>query len=128
MLIIILVMLILRNKRIETNDIPEIDSPKEYTIFVTDSFTEEDSKYMRPIFTLNFIYNGDPQEAILCYVLNEDGEEDLDEAGQSMINNIQGAFAKNIFIDAKVNDESLQSNAEKQIVDLLCREIVRLKN
>ena len=98
---------------------------KKYTVLITDSFSEKDSEYMRPIFTLLFTHNGVQKEAVLCHVLDNNGELALKEVGEMMIMNIKSAFKNNVFVRTMVHDESLLTDGEKHVVEALKKEIDR---
>ncbi|GMA99502.1 hypothetical protein [Pelosinus sp. IPA-1] len=120
-LIIILMLVIF----IRGNNLTEPNISKEYSVLITDSFSEKDSEYMRPIFTLLFTHNGDQEEAVLCHVLDNNGELALEEAGEMMIMNIKSAFKNNAFVRTMVHNESLLTDGEKHVVEALNKEIDR---
>jgi len=124
-IILIVVIFINRNKCSRRNSLSEVNISKEYSVLITDSFSEKDSEYMRPIFTLIFTHNGIQEEAVLCHVLDNKGELALKEAEELMTRNIKFAFENNVFVRTMVHDESLLTDGEKHVVEALNKEIDR---
>jgi len=134
--IIILVLVVFyfkpkKNSRNNNNNNSKENGPKEsnksneYTIFVTDSFSQEDSEYMRPIFTLLLKEKGENTEVVLCRVVNGDGEIGLDQGEKMMRENIDYALKHNTYINYKGHKERSNNQKEKDVIDKL---IVMIEN
>lgn len=93
--------------------------PKEYTVFITDEFTKEDAKYMRPIFTIVFEEGKNREEAILCKVLDGNGEVTLKEAEEIMLDNIKNAFESEVYKESIVHNTDLIQEEEEHTINNL---------
>lgn len=78
---------------------------KEYSIYMTDEFTQEDLALLRPIATVRKREDNGEGEMILCGVLDGDGELTLDEAELEMYDNIQELKGNNDFISFIIHND-----------------------
>jgi len=119
--ILVVVIFIIKDKLFQRKKVTGEDALKKYTIVITSSFSERDSNYMRPIFTLVFAQSGIQEEAVLCYVLNHNGELNLNEAEGVMIKNIKSALKTNVFVKAVIHNEGLLTDKEKSVIAVFNR-------
>lgn len=122
LIIVVLVVVVLffklkKNSRDNNNN--KENKSNEYTIFVTDSFREEDSEYMQPIFTLLLKEKSEKTEAILCRVVKGEGEIGLDEGEKMMRENIDYVLKHNTYINYVDHKENCNNQKEKEVIDKL---------
>jgi len=79
----------------------------EYTILMTDAFVKSDAQFLRPIYTIASIENGNRSEAVFCKVLDGDGELDIKSAQNEMISIIKSAIKDKSFIEGKIHNENI---------------------
>jgi len=96
---------------------------KDYTVFVTDYFCDEDSEFLRPIFTIVFEENHQRSEVILCKVIKGlgDGELSLDEGEKLMTENIQYFFKHDYYISYVDHKNNCIDYKEKEVIDRLMK-------
>lgn len=109
-------MFLFRKKR-ETKKQTSSEQNK-YSVFITDTFTQDDAEVMKPIFTVIFLEDGFKQEAILCKVIDNNGEITLNEAEELMINDIEYILKEGSFCKILIHNTDL-NEAEKSVVNKL---------
>ena len=96
-----------------------VNEASYYSIFITDSFEDEDKELLRPIFTLVYLLDDVKQEAILCRVIKGEGEVTLEQAEEMMKENIEYALKHSTYIDSFDFEEECIESYEKDAIKRL---------
>lgn len=121
-LVVVITMGILVFKSIRRDENNNIVDEMVYTVFITNTFDKDDSKVMRPIFTMVLTENGIREETIFCKVLDGEGELTINDAEGLMIDNIKDASKNKAFIEGFIHEENC-SIEEKLVANNLKKEI-----
>ncbi|MBU3110022.1 hypothetical protein [Clostridium lacusfryxellense] len=117
-------ILVLKSRSNDENEnnmkIMEIIEKTEYVIDITDKFTKDDSKYIKPIFTMVSNENGTKVKSIFGKALDGDGEINIKDAEGIMIDIINEALKNRAFMECFIDGNC--SSEEKLIADNLKRE------